>query len=234
MVSCSLFRETDPLKSICPGQTERPSAPITRRNDDVAQKSVIIWIMMLLVAYGNNAPFVNDAPHEAAALAGEGGATSGEAAAEAVGHAARSLLSAVIKRAAPATTEEAATAEGSAHHAEGGGRTTAIVLYIVMASTLYLARFIYSFYIPQYRGQFRLQTLSFLVPLGLYIGAIFTSVRAAIALVLVGVIFEYLAWTVIFSPHFKKYFKWKYSSALNSASALSHSVFYKVTGRTNG
>lgn len=157
--------------------------------DDVAQRSILIWIMMLLVAYANNANFVGDAEHaESQAIVGEAGSQ------------ARRLL----------------TRAEASEDSRGGGRTTAIVLYIVATWTLHLARFLASFHVFQYRKQFLLHTVWSFIPLGFYIGAIFASQRAAIALVSVGLFLEYFGWQAIYSPHLKGAFKLTYSSALNS------------------
>lgn len=160
--------------------------------DDVAQRTILVWIMMLLVAYANNANFVGDAHH------------TEDAVSEIASSAARRLF---------------IRAESSEEF-PGGGRTTAIVLYIVATWTLHLCRFAASFYVFQYKRQFLLHTVWSFVPLAFYIGAIFASERAAIALVAVGLALEYLGWQAIYSPHLKKVFRLTYSSALNSRHPL--------------
>lgn len=151
---------------------------------------------MLLVAYANNANFVGDAVREATTLDGE--------------------AKAVVFQAHRLVARAEASDEAQGDEAQGGGRTTAIVLYIVAAWTLHLGRFLASFYVFQYKKQFLLHTVWSLVPLAFYIGAIFSSQRAAIALVAVGLFLDYFGWQAIYSPHLTKRFA--YSSALNSQS----------------
>lgn len=169
-------------------------------NDDVVQKTFVMWIMILLITYGNNAPFIKDLPREeehATAAAGE--------ALEGAGEAHHRLL----RRA----DEVGIT---STHHYEGGARTTTIVVYIVADISLVLGRMAYSFYVHQVRQQLRIQSILTIIPISLYIAAIFTSVGAAIALVVVGLALEFSFWVAVFSPHLKKFLKLEYSSALNS------------------
>lgn len=162
-----------------------------------------MWIMILLITFGNNAPFVNDAPHEEEPLAAERGEEG--ASAENVEHAAVRML---IKRAAEVGT--------TSHHYEGGGRTTTILVYIVADMSLVIGRMGYSFYVHQVRKQLRIQSIFTMIPIALYIGAIFTSVGAAIALVVTGLALEYLLWIAVYSPHLKQMLKLEYSSAVNS------------------
>lgn len=168
-------------------------------NDDVLQKTFVMWIMILLITFGNNAPFVNDAPHEAEHTT----AAEGEAVAEG-GEAVHRLL------------KRAAEIGATSHHYEGGGRTTTILVYIVADLSLVIGRMAYSFYVHQVRQQLRIQSALTMIPIALYIGAIFTSVRAAIALVVVGLALEHGLWVAVYSPHLKHLLKLEYSSALNS------------------
>lgn len=175
-------------------------------NDDVLQKTFVMWIMILLITYGNNAPFIKDAPAEEEPLHSPTAETVAEG--EEAAHAAARL----IKRAAEVVT--------TSHHYEGGGRTTTIVVYIVADLSLVLGRMAYSFYVHQVRKQLRIQSFLTMIPIALYIGAIFTSVGAAIALVVVGLALEYAFWVAVYSPHLKQILKLEYSSAVNSESDL--------------
>lgn len=174
-------------------------------NDDVLQKTFVMWIMILLITYGNNAPFVNDAPGEEEPLHSSEGGTEASTG-EAIEHAAAKLFRRAEEVGAATTT----------HHYEGGGRTTTILVYIVADLSLVIGRMAYSFYVHQVRKQLRIQSFLTVIPIALYVAAIFTSVGAAIALVVVGLALEYLFWVAVYSPHLKRYLKLEYSSAVNS------------------
>lgn len=190
----------------------------TAWNDDLTQKSMIVWIMICLMAFGNNAPFVSDVPHggehgATSTTTGETGATSGtEAVAEAVHR--------LLRRSEASSSSSGGLVHSDAY--EGGERTTTIVIYIVAQASLQLVRLVYSFYIPQYRKQLRLQGIVWIVPLAMYIGAIFTSQRAAIGLVATGLICEYISWHAIYSPTLARWTMHKYyRSAINSKLCFS-------------
>jgi low temperature requirement protein LtrA len=172
-------------------------------NDDVLQKTFIMWIMVLLITYGNNAPYVDDAPHEVESEVASHDAPGSPEEAASEGHAALML----VRRAAEVA---------SSHHYEGGGRTTTIIVYIVTDLSLVIGRLGYSFYVHQVRKQLRIQSFFTFISIALYIAAIFTSVGAAIGLVVAGLAWEYILWVCVFSPHLKKWLNLEYSSAVNS------------------
>ena len=93
-------------------------------------------------------------------------------------------------------------------------RRTCLVVYIIAQCSIFLTVIWYSFYI-QIAKQARALCLAFLVPLALYVTAIFVSKEAAIGLVFGGLAIEYTSWSIIFSPIFKNFVKLEYSSALN-------------------
>lgn len=103
---------------------------------------------------------------------------------------------------------------------EQSARTTTIVSYLVAEASIYLTWMLYSFYIKAYRAQIRAHTLVWLVTVGLMIGAIFASLRAAIALAVVAIILEWHAWMFVYSPVFKKMLRLRYSSAI----AIEHEI----------
>lgn len=113
----------------------------------------------------------------------------------------------------------------NAPHAEerredSGARATAIGAYLVAGGMVFGIMAFYSFYICQYRLQIRSQALVWVLVLGLWIGSIFASVRACIALVTVALVLEYASWMFFYSPLFKRLAKLRYSSAV----AIEHEI----------
>ena len=99
-------------------------------------------------------------------------------------------------------------------------RAVSIASYLIAEASIYFTWLFYSFYIKAYRAQIRAHTLVWLLTVGLMIGAIFTSVRAAIALAVVAIVLEWHAWLFVYSPLFKKMIKLRYSSAI----AIEHEI----------
>jgi low temperature requirement protein LtrA len=142
-------------------------------NDDIFQRTLVFWVMALLIVYGNNAPHV-------------------------------------------------ATGEIDP-------RRTTIVTYLVVQLSLLSTLFLYSFYVKEYGVQFRANTLAYVVPIGLYIGALFTSTRVAIGLVFAGLALEYFSWNFIYHPIFKRVFRLEYSSAVNIEHEVDrHADFFSI------
>lgn len=103
---------------------------------------------------------------------------------------------------------------------ESGARATAIGSYLLAGGLVFGIMCFYSFYICQYRIQIRSQALVWLLVLGLWIGSIFVSVHACIAMVVVALILEYSSWMFFYSPLFKRLAKLRYSSAV----AIEHEI----------
>jgi low temperature requirement protein LtrA len=103
---------------------------------------------------------------------------------------------------------------------EQTARTTTIVSYLVAEASIYFTWMLYSFYIKAYRIQIRAHTMIWLITVGLMIGAIFVSIRAAIALAVVAMVLEWHAWIFVYSPIFKKMLRLRYSSAI----AIEHEI----------
>ncbi|TKY90607.1 hypothetical protein EX895_000605 [Sporisorium graminicola] len=103
---------------------------------------------------------------------------------------------------------------------ESGARATAIGAYLVAGGMVFGILTFYSFYICQYRIQIRSQAAVWLFVLALWIGSIFVSVRACIAMVTVALVLEYSSWMFFYSPVFKRLAKLRYSSAV----AIEHEI----------
>ncbi|GAC73602.1 hypothetical protein PANT_9c00207 [Moesziomyces antarcticus T-34] len=103
---------------------------------------------------------------------------------------------------------------------ESGARATAIGSYLVAVGLIFGLLMFYSFYICQYRIQIRSQATIWILLVGLWIGSIFVSVRACIALVAVALVLEYASWMFFYSPLFKRLAKLRYSSAV----AIEHEI----------
>ncbi|KAJ9475219.1 hypothetical protein PHBOTO_005311 [Pseudozyma hubeiensis] len=112
----------------------------------------------------------------------------------------------------------APAAEESVH--ESGARATAIGSYLLAGGLVFGILTFYSFYICQYRIQIRSQALVWSLVLGLWIGSIFVSVEACIAMVVVALLLEYSSWMFFYSPLFKRLAKLRYSSAV----AIEHEI----------
>jgi len=140
-------------------------------SDDVLQRLLVLFIMICLVIYGNNATAVEN--------------------------------------------------DWNAEDGEGAGRITAIATYLVagfVTGQLYL---FYTFFVKSRRVQIRAHFVCWcLVPLPLWIGAIFAPIRVAAALAAVAVFCEYAIWSGAYSSWTKKIFKLKYSSAV----AIDHEI----------
>ncbi|SPO20974.1 uncharacterized protein UTRI_00451 [Ustilago trichophora] len=103
---------------------------------------------------------------------------------------------------------------------ESGARATAIGSYLLAGGMIFAIMTFYSFYICQYRIQIRSQALVWVLVLALWIGSIFVSVRACIAMVVVALVLEYSSWMFFYSPLFKRLAKLRYSSAV----AIEHEI----------
>lgn len=103
---------------------------------------------------------------------------------------------------------------------ESGARAAAIGSYVVAGGLMFGLMVFYSFYICQYRLQIRSQTAVWMLTLGLWIGSIFVSVRACIAMVAAALVLEYGSWMFFYSPVFKRLAKLRYSSAV----AIEHEI----------
>lgn len=97
---------------------------------------------------------------------------------------------------------------------ESGARATAIGAYLIAGGAIFSTLTFYSFYVCQYRLQIRAQTALWLLILGLWVGSIFVSVRACIAMTAVALFIEYVSWLFCYSPLFKRLTKLRYSSAV--------------------
>ncbi|CDU23991.1 uncharacterized protein SPSC_02620 [Sporisorium scitamineum] len=103
---------------------------------------------------------------------------------------------------------------------ESGARATAVGSYLLAGGMVFGIMTFYSFYICQYRIQIRSQALVWVLVLGLWIGSIFVSVRACIAMVTIVLVLEYSSWMFFYSPLFKRLAKLRYSSAV----AIEHEI----------
>ena len=103
---------------------------------------------------------------------------------------------------------------------ESGARATAIGAYLLAGGMVFGLMFFYSFFICQYRIQIRSQAAVWVVVIALWIGSIFVSVRACIAMVVVALVLEYGSWMFFYSPIFKRLAKLRYSSAV----AIEHEI----------
>lgn len=72
-------------------------------------------------------------------------------------------------------------------------------------------------YIKAYRAQLRAHCLSWLISTPIWIASIFVSVRAAIAMSVVAIVFEWWSWIFIYSKYFKRWLKLRYSSAVRKS-----------------
>jgi low temperature requirement protein LtrA len=113
-----------------------------------------------------------------------------------------------------ATEVEKAYAKG------GGARETAIGAYLVAGGIIMFTGVFYSVFVCQYRAQLRALAINWVVAMAIWIGAIFVSVKAAIAMVAVALALEYGGWLYFFSPAFKRLMNLRYSSAV----AIEHEV----------
>ncbi|KAA8897118.1 hypothetical protein TRICI_006794 [Trichomonascus ciferrii] len=113
-----------------------------------------------------------------------------------------------------------ATAVEKEHAAGGGARETAIGAYLVAGGVIMLTGVFYSVFVCQYRAQLRALALNWVVAMALWIGAIFVSVKGAIAMAAVALALEYCGWLYFFSPAFKRLLRLRYSSAV----AIEHEV----------
>ncbi|PWZ02640.1 hypothetical protein BCV70DRAFT_209227 [Testicularia cyperi] len=112
-----------------------------------------------------------------------------------------------------------ATAGEESWH-ESGARATAIGSYLIAGALVFSMMFFYSFFICQYRIQIRAQAFVWTLVLGLWIGSVFVSVHACIAMVSVALFLEYASWMFFYSPLFKRIAKLRYSSAV----AIEHEI----------
>ena len=101
------------------------------------------------------------------------------------------------------------------NRSESSARASAVGSYLLAEFAIFSSFFFYSFHVKPYRAQLRAHTLAWLVSSAIWIGCIFVDVRAAIAMAVVALAFEYSAWLFVYSGVFKRLLRLRYSSALN-------------------
>lgn len=99
-------------------------------------------------------------------------------------------------------------------------RAVTIASYLIAEFAIFGTWFLYSFYIKAYRIQIRALLLTWIISSGLFIGAIFVSVRAAIAMTILAMVIEWWTWLFFYSPNFKNMMRLRYSSAI----AIDHEI----------
>lgn len=118
------------------------------------------------------------------------------------------------------------------HDAGGNARAVTIASYLLAELCIFSHYVFYSFHIKAYRIQLLSHTGIWLCTSALWIGTIFVSERAAVAMATVALVVEFAGWFVIYSPPFKRALKLNYSSATNIEHQLErHADFLTlVTG----
>ncbi|PWO00818.1 hypothetical protein FA09DRAFT_358177 [Tilletiopsis washingtonensis] len=100
-------------------------------------------------------------------------------------------------------------------YTESPARAAAVGAYLIAEGAIFFTCFMYSFHVKAYRLQLRASCLGWVITAALYIGAIFVSTRAAIAMSVVAIFIEWAVWCTVYSPWFKRKMKLAYSSGLN-------------------
>lgn len=103
---------------------------------------------------------------------------------------------------------------------ESPARAVTIASYLVAEAAIFGTWLLYSFYIKAYRIQIRALIVAWLASTALMIGAIFASVRVAIALSVIALVLVWWSWILFYSPIFKRFMKLRYSSAV----AIDHEI----------
>lgn len=165
-------------------------------NDDLLQRCLVLWVMALLILYGNNCIYVDGGPQEESSAVEavtrlftrqESGETPTE----------------------PATEKEGVPGLGALRATTGA--------YMTARLTIVAIYWIYSFASHQHRPQARVfATLNFF-GLFLWIPMFFESVSLSskIAVAVVAILYEEAAWVWSFSPWLKKILKLKFSTAVD-------------------
>lgn len=103
---------------------------------------------------------------------------------------------------------------------ESPARAGAIGAYLLAQFAIRATDVAYSFHVKAFRWQLRAHALIWVLSVGLWIGAIFAELRTCIALAVLALALEWGAWTVCYSPAFRRCFGLYYSSA----SGIDHEI----------